>query len=680
MKSDMLLMIAGFFLILSIFLFLYVFYQQHKRRVRQQLSAKPKMSKKLFKNQLDILLLTAYKRMRGIILLNGFLLKIRRRLEVLNTFDEYSVRRETSKITLTVLGVSTFSVILLAVLSQRLLLVIVYLLILVIVNQILIETLIHRVENRLLKQLTHFLGDVRHYYHQHKMVEEAIYEAAQLAKYEAHIQGERIYDMLTSDNPDRSLEEYYDVAPNRFLKAFAGISYLIMENGDRQKHHGSLYLNAINLLIQEVNLEILRREKLSYLLSGLTAISLAPLFLLYPLKNWAVSNFPIVQDFYLSKTGLLLHVMFYASILFSYLFLRKLQEHNETRYIAKSKSEPMLEKKLYRLAPIRWVVDRLKPSYVERKHFEQRLLLKNTNSPLTLEWLYVRRVLLCLLFFCVSVGFFIYLHWHQVQTILYKPTSSMFVQSNEWNGAQEITDFDRQIIEDVKGVRPSKEEIIKHVSNLTGVGDYRLHAMADRIYNKIQTIDQAYLKWWELLLSFAIGYLGYQLPIVLMVFQKRLRQMDMQYEVDQYHTLIAILSQFERTSVENILEWMERFAIIFKQPLQKCLQNLDSGPEEALEQLKIDVPFIAFVRVVERLQMSVERIPIVEAFADLEVEREFYRRQREEYNERVLNEKAEWGKMIGFIPLYALIFLMLLFPMLYISLVELSHFRSIFMR
>jgi hypothetical protein len=39
----------------------------------------------------------------------------------------------------------------------------------------------------------------------------------------------RIKEAMLAEHPDIELERYYDTAPNRFLKLFAGVSYLTME-------------------------------------------------------------------------------------------------------------------------------------------------------------------------------------------------------------------------------------------------------------------------------------------------------------------------------------------------------------------------------------------------------------------------------------------------------------------
>ena len=44
--------------------------------------------------------------------------------------------------------------------------------------------------------------------------------------------------------------------------------------------------------------------------------------------------------------------------------------------------------------------------------------------------------------------------------------------------------------------------------------------------------------------------------------------------------------KIERVNVEMILEWLERYANIFKEPISKCVNNYEAGAWEALEQMK----------------------------------------------------------------------------------------------
>ena len=127
---------------------------------------------------------------------------------------------------------------------------------------------------KLLREQLDFFAEIRHAYHEYNMVEEAIYEVSQDDEKEVSRQAEKIYEVLISDDPETELEKYYDIAPNSYLKEFAGVSYLTKEFGDRKDKDGaSLYLKNLNNITQEMQLEILKRDKLDYVFQSLSMIS-----------------------------------------------------------------------------------------------------------------------------------------------------------------------------------------------------------------------------------------------------------------------------------------------------------------------------------------------------------------------------------------------------------------------
>ena len=49
-----------------------------------------------------------------------------------------------------------------------------------------------------------------------------------------------------------------------------------------------------------------------------------------------------------------------------------------------------------------------------------------------------------------------------------------------------------------------------------------------------------------------------------MLFQRKMRRLDMRHEIYQFQTVISILREMDRMSVEEIVEWLNRFAVISK--------------------------------------------------------------------------------------------------------------------
>ena len=58
------------------------------------------------------------------------------------------------------------------------------------------------------------------------------------------------------------------------------------------------------------------------------------------------------------------------------------------------------------------------------------------------------------------------------------------------------------------------------VTTIETVDGEEITKTVDRIYTKLQTIDNEYLKWLELIFAIAFAYLGYMAPIWLLMFQK----------------------------------------------------------------------------------------------------------------------------------------------------------------
>ena len=160
--------------------------------------------------------------------------------------------------------------------------------------------------------------------------------------------------------------------------------------------------------------------------------------------------------------------------------------------------------------------------------------------------------------------------------------------------------------------------------------------------------------------------------------QKKLRALEMENEVMEYQTIILMLMKIERVNVEMILEWIERYSNIFREPISRCVNNYEAGAWEALEELKEEIAFPQLIRIIESLQAAVEKIPISEAFDELDNEREYYQQKRAESNERLIKRKGMIGKVVGFAPMVGLFVGYLIVPLVAIGLTSMtSSFSSI---
>ena len=717
-----------------------------------------------------------YLSMASMPIIKRYVYKIRRRLELLDNDDEYTVREHTGKIALKGISFTFLAAIGLAYITREdLFMMLVSLTGVLVVVENLTDMMVNKIEDKLLKQQLELFSEVRHAFHETNMVEEAIYEASLLEDYEVTLQADRIYEIMISADPESELERYYDVAPNRFLKAFAGVSYLTKEFGDRKVGEISLYLKNMNNITQELQMEILKRDKIDYLFQSLSWICLAPILAIIPLKNWAMSNFASTEDFYEGKWGFAMQIFMLVMIFVCYALLKKVKDNSDRIKIDIAKDRPWQDR-VYKIPFIEKFIDALMPNQTKREYVKIRNLIKETGSNTKIEWLYVNRIVYAVAGFFLTLLLCVVLHNMATETVLYGATTekAVFGQMSDEDraNANELSALDRvfigDILEDNEIIKAVREESRSNAIRLIEAGirrinqkpldkatvtnyserimrqlteaektdakarksdlqkaimdsgvelprndfvqtlankilelrndstkreittemvstainsvhaipmsDLQVSSNAERLYDKLVALTSEYFKWTELVLAFLVAYIMYHFPIMMLKFQRKLRAMEMEDEVMQFQTIILMLMYIERVSVEYIIEWLERFARIFKEPLSTCLNNYESGAWEALEQLKEDVPYKPFVRIVESLQTAVENVKLTDAFDELETERVFFQEKRKEANERLIEKKTKIGKLLGFAPMVVLFVGYLIVPLILVSVLDMGSY------
>ena len=612
--------------------------------------------------------------------LKRYILKLRRKLEIINIQDEYATRKDSAKI-ITKSLVILLPIVILTILLTRTnyLLMFILLIFELFMVDILIDSSVDKKDDALLVQQIDFFSEIRHAYHEYNMVEEAIYQVSQDDEKDVSRQGEKIYEILISDDPETELEKYYDVAPNNFLKEFAGLSYLTKEFGDRKVDGASLYLKNVDNITQEMQIEILKRDKLNYVFRSLSLISIAPVLFLEPLKNWAISNFSFVRSWYNGKSGIIVQILILVITFISYVLVRKLKDNGSVNTSTQNTQNPW-QAKVYKNKFAKKIIDLFIPKDGTKDYKKMKDLLTDAASPLKMEWVYVNRICIAIVTFCVSLLVFVQLHRVAIDYEYTQPTTDYNLMggmsSKDEQKAIELTKQDNIFLDMFRGklktTEKDVERAIKNSKYYQDATDKEIKKATERIYGKIQVVNSEYLQWFELLLAFVFGILGYMSQEWILMFQVKMRQLEMEDEVMQFQTIILMLMRIERVNVEIILEWLERYSNIFKSQITKCVNNYEAGAWEALEELKNSISYMPLIRIVESMQAAVEKIPIKDAFDELDAERDYYREKRKESNARLISKKAMVGKVIGFAPMICLFVGYLIIPLVFIGLTSMS--------
>ena len=620
-----------------------------------------------------------YSRLISVPVIRGMLLNIRKRLEIYSETDEKLIRKRTIILLLTTVALYMSLLSAFWLITRDAFMFILFAVLVFFIGDTVVEIFIHSIQNRLLLQQIHYLELLRHKYYEQKSVEDANYEACsmlnQKGSFEMYTQAERINDILTASDMEKELEIYYETAPNKYLKMLAGILYITKEYGDTKINGGSVFIRCLACLGSEIKAELYKREKLKYALKSLNFIAIVPLFFLKPLRNWACQSFTMLEKFYSSRAGIVLAITTIILSITSYMILRRLQSfdrNSKLGYVDKTMEQKLYAKGLYRL------VDKLVPKECTLKNKKLTELIKNSMAPLNIYTLYTRSLIYGVAAFLFGIGVIIGLNYYTRHAILYMPQMPQGylggkLSDEEIIKLQAIADYDREIIISV-GLNADDETILKEVSKNDVKDNVEVEACALRIKNKIRQLSVSIFWWWELIICFVLSWFGYCMPILSLKFLAKARKIDMEEEMSQFQTIILMLMHMNRVHVEEILEWMETFSIQFKEPLQKCLSNFSSGQGQALEDLKNDVAFPPFISLVENLQLACEDLGVARAFEELENEMEYNSETRKESNERIVEKRRNLGNVIGFLPIYALMLLYLIIPMIVTGMESLTAF------
>ena len=465
----------------------------------------------------DILYQKLYIYFIRIPLLNRYVLKLRRKLEIINIDDEYLTRRQTAIIMLRAIAIILpLTIIIISLTYRDQLLLAILLLFEIFLIETIMAGMIDKLDTKLLKQQVGFFAEIRHAYHEFNMVEEAIYDVSQKDQLEISRQGEKIYEILTSDDPETELEKYYDVAPNSYLKEFAGISFLTREFGDRTDSNGaSLYLKNLNNITEEMQLEILKRDKLDYVFQSLSVIALAPVLCMEPLKHWAVTNFSFTASFYNGKIGFVAQLLLVIATFICYLLIRKLKD-NASRNNEYKDPNNSWQMKLYRNPKAKKIIDLFIPKKGTKEYRKDSNLLKDAASKQKMEAFYINRITSFICTFFISLFIFGQIHNVSVQYIYENPTSEYNVlgtmTQKEEEQAMELTAQDNYFLDRLKGKTIPKEQRkdairaeIKASEYYEDATDEEIEQATTRIEGKLNVVTKEYLKAYEWLFAFVFA-------------------------------------------------------------------------------------------------------------------------------------------------------------------------------
>ena len=535
-----------------------------------------------------------------------------------------------------------------------------------------------RMQTKLIGQMRDLIDKIREQYNKLGRVDDALNYTMDSLPFEISLHANEIYNVLTSTDIDKAMNEYIDKAPNKFFMVLAMIMSSTMNFGDKKMEDGSsLFLKNLNFLKEEVNIELLKEQKTQALFSGLSVIAMVPIFLVKPIENWAIGNVPQLAAIYKGTYGIVCMVAVFVVSLIVYTIVESLKSSRSIEIKDNDYSKAIAETPGIR---------RFLNGYVSRnytKSLRQDDMLRFTGDQRGINAFLVRRFLLG-----IGLAFL---------TTLVLTTSVISDRKRQLNDFSDsfdssiVTDKEAEkMMEDV-AVMITKEneknntdisngnyktDLAKQIMETTDIKDETQATMvAEAVQEHTLSRRNTYFKWFYLFPIFIAGIIGYMIPLGLLYTQVKSMQMNMEDEVSQFQTIVLILMHVDGVDAMMILEWMERFAFCFKDTISTCIIDFPMKGQKALKKMEQTEHFPAFQSLVGCLE-SIDDVGVETAFSNIETDREYYKEKRKEDNEIMLQRRSQTANLIAMIPLMFVFGMYMIYPMVKLAISMMSEITT----
>ena len=588
--------------------------------------------------------------------------KFQNRLSMLYPSDEHDISHMATVMMLQSMIVAVLATIVLSLLSSGdvfFILLSVFIVYIIFTSQI--NGKLSKLEIKILEQFADFITTCRGNYHTVGMVDEAIYMCLEDLPHEVYLHISKIYEIITDVHIEDRVEEYTDIAPNRFLKIFTSVCATIQEYGDKRLENGeSLFLKNLEYIKEEVYIELNKIRNNEYRFSSFTAIAISPVFFLKVIEKWVMS----IQDlssFYKGPAGFasMIGIFIVAFICYELILTlkegrnRQEHEHKMLEQIAKIGVINMFLTKIIN----RWYSKALRISNS----------LRMAGNHISAQAYLLQRILLGLtlasfaLIMTIAATFISrYDIIHNFTTVF---TESVIPDEEYRKAMQEAGEYYTKVHRNIEyeGTEEEIEELTTEINENTTLRYDLAEEVAKVVIERGQKYRNTFYMWYNILIVVAAFLFGYFIPLAYLKYQMTIMRWSMEDEVSQFRSIALILMNVDGMTLDVILEWMERFAFCFKDSISDCIMNLEHSASDAIQKMRNSESFPPFLRFCDNL-LNIDDVGVAAAFDEVVTEQENYKEQRKLNNEMVVTRRSNLGQIIAFVPTGACLVGYLIWP------------------
>jgi hypothetical protein len=511
----------------------------------------------------------------------------------------------------------------------------------VVVHMTLINKTLDKLHTKMLKELSAALSSVLGAYTRLGNVPDAINESKK-GKY-LQKAFDKIYLILTSNDSEERLDEFYKTVPFQMLQTFAGVCFLLNDAGDEGDSTGqSAFKTSIQLLKNEVDLEIRKIIRRDLLFGSLAYLPLAPIPLLGVLRAFFIANIPGTASFYNGLLGYILQTLIVLASLAGYWGISQMTGVNVVSY--DDRSEFIRKLMLHR------VVKRTVKNILPKKARVRRQvdgLLRGALSRKDITYIYTSKIFSGLVTF-VFVIVVLFIFTYTGKEYIYNSVATVSIVGSkqiEAKYAEQLKTMDDEILARTSVPREHDVRLIVQ-SRFSQMSAMDQEEQVERVIKKYTSYHGTYFRWWFVLIAYGLAGGMWFVPEVLISFRKRLIVQEAEEDVLQMQTMLSIL-MYTNLGTLDVLYWLGKQSRIHKAAFVFAYHEYPSDPEMALNRLKDKSLLPEFHSIVERLLSTVSQITLAEAFSELVAEREHMLSIREMMYEKVISARRRMASPLS---------------------------------
>lgn len=594
-------------------------------------------------------------------LTGNFIKRIRKRYEILEPGDIRKTEEDTIKTVLLVWGLSLSAFIIGAFIEFSITMIAVCGILAYAITTSVLFSSIHKKEIELAKQLDQFIDATEHEYYATNMIETTLENLCSDAPEPIRSHMQKILEILDSGE-DQDVTAYIDTTPNKFLQLYLSACMLVNNYDDKTVHGVSLFVTNLNHIKTEIGIW-LRSQKLiknKFKLHGFMTI--APLCFIRVIDHTLANSFDgLTAAYYNGAYGIIVSALicFSSVMIFNYSNrLKEMDYHDD--------NEHLFLQFLSRIPLIQRTLD----SYEDRNYgkcVKMNHILRQMGANMNVRFLQIQRFLWMIGVFVMSVIVSFMIVTASKSNVITSTSdlkSGLMYLIPDEQTRDDYVAYSTDLAESLKDSSVDIDSVTAQVQSDSGINDADIQTLvATSVYDRIVMYQNTYFRWWYLLICAALGILGYQIPYILVVSRKDILVIAQENEVIQFQSIISMLMHIDQITVEDTLEWLTRFSVLFKNSLDICIADMAAGEEDALDKLKENEPYLPFQRIVDNL-IDADKVGIENAFIEIDGDRESAQKKREQDSTIYITEKANVSLLLAFVPLLLLLLLYFCGPVL----------------